>query len=92
MIILEDFGGSSLNHWLKEGVEKQHILPLEEFLPIAIKIAESLAHIHTANIIHKDINPSNIVYNPNTETLKIIDFGISTQLTVLILLWKIPMF
>ncbi|HEY9302029.1 MAG TPA: AAA family ATPase, partial [Phormidium sp.] len=37
--------------------------------------------IHKANIIHKDINPSNIVYNPQTKQLKIIDFGISTQLT-----------
>jgi PAS domain S-box-containing protein len=81
VIILEDFGGSSLSHWLKEGVEEQHILTLEEFLPIAIKIAESLAHIHTANIIHKDINPSNIIYNPAIDTLKIIDFSISTQLT-----------
>jgi serine/threonine protein kinase len=33
------------------------------------------------NIIHKDISPSNIVYNPKTAPLKIIDFGSYTQLT-----------
>lgn len=81
IIILEDFGGSSLSHCFKESVGELFILPLEKFLPIAIKIVESIAHIHAANIIHKDINPSNIVYHPETETLKIIDFGISTQLT-----------
>ncbi len=54
---------------------------LQEFLSIAIKTTESLAAIHTANIIHKDINPSNIVYNPETKQLKIIDFGISTRLS-----------
>ncbi|WP_341530570.1 PAS domain S-box protein [Nostoc sp. UHCC 0302] len=57
------------------------IFSLPEFLQLAIKIAEILAAIHTANVIHKDINPSNIVLNPVTGQLKIIDFGISTLIT-----------
>ncbi|MDJ0533203.1 MAG: AAA family ATPase [Xenococcaceae cyanobacterium MO_207.B15] len=76
VMFLEDFGGQSLNYLLS-----QSQLSLEEFLTITIKTTESLAAIHTANIIHKDINPSNIVYNPQTGQLKIIDFGISTRLS-----------
>ncbi|NEP77841.1 MAG: serine/threonine-protein kinase PknK, partial [Okeania sp. SIO3B3] len=76
VMLLEDFGGQSLKVLLS-----QSQLSLEEFLTIAIKTTESLAAIHTANIIHKDINPSNIVYNSQTEQLKIIDFGISTRLS-----------
>ncbi|MFN6468359.1 MAG: AAA family ATPase [Nostoc sp. SerVER01] len=76
VMFLEDFGGSSLKILISEG---QFIL--EEFLTIALKITESLAAIHNANIIHKDINPSNIVYNPETGQVKIIDFGISTRLS-----------
>jgi serine/threonine protein kinase len=72
-IVLEDFGGVSLNLLINN-----QKLTLKEFLKLAIKIAESLGAIHTANIIHKDINPSNIVFNPETGLLKIIDFGIST--------------
>ena len=75
VIVLEDFGGQSLKLLLSQMQSS-----LENFLTIAIKITEGLAAIHTANIIHKDINPSNIVYNPETEELKIIDFGISTRL------------
>ncbi|MCZ8037970.1 MAG: AAA family ATPase [Microcystis sp. LE17-20A] len=75
VMVLEDFGGQSLKSLLE-----QSQFNLEEFLKIAIKIAEALAVIHKANIIHKDINPSNIVYNPKTEQLKVIDFGISSQL------------
>ena len=75
-MLLEDFGGKSLKLLM---AERQFIL--EEFLTIAIKIAESLGAIHAANIIHKDINPSNLVYNPETAQLKIIDFGISTALS-----------
>jgi len=81
VIILEDFGASSLQQLMNEPVGVKHTPPLSEFLSIAIKTAQSLGNIHTANVIHKDINPSNIVYNPETETLKIIDFGISTVLT-----------
>jgi serine/threonine protein kinase len=82
VIILEDFGASSLRQLMDERMGAgTGVLPLPEFLNIAIKIAQSLADIHNSNIIHKDINPSNIVYNPETEQVKIIDFGISTQLS-----------
>lgn len=73
---LEDFGGESLKIWME-----QCSLSLEKFLRIAIATTETLGQIHAAKIIHKDIDPSNIVFNPATEQLKIIDFGISTQLT-----------
>ncbi|MEG4963702.1 MULTISPECIES: AAA family ATPase [unclassified Microcoleus] len=76
VMFVEDFGGESLKIWMQ-----QRKFTLEEFLLIAIPTTEILGQIHSANIIHKDINPSNIVYNPETEQLKIIDFGISTQLS-----------
>src|SRR4028118_396572 len=75
-MVLEDFGGQSLDILLQS-----QTLSLSEFLSIAIQIAGALGEIHAANIIHKDINPSNIVYNPKTGQVKIIDFGISTKFT-----------
>jgi PAS domain S-box-containing protein len=75
-MILEDFGGSSLKMLMNE-----RSFTLAEFLYIAIQIADSLGHIHAANIIHKDINPSNIVFNPETGQLKLIDFGLASRLT-----------
>ena len=38
-----------------------------------------MGKIHIASVIHKDINPGNIVLNPDTGVVKIIDFGIATQ-------------
>jgi len=75
IIILEDFGGESL----KQVMANQR-LSLKAFLPIAIQTADSLSNIHTHNIIHKDINPSNIVWEPVSKQLKIIDFGIASRL------------
>ncbi|MCP4634567.1 MAG: AAA family ATPase, partial [candidate division Zixibacteria bacterium] len=42
------------------------------------------------NIIHKDINPSNIILNPASGVLKFIGFGISTQLSKQHLTLKSP--
>ncbi|MEM9543590.1 MAG: AAA family ATPase [Cyanobacteria bacterium P01_E01_bin.42] len=76
-IALEDFGGISLKQWL----QNREKLTLKEFLEIAIATTNSLGRVHEQNIIHKDINPANIVINPETKELKIIDLGISTQLS-----------
>ncbi len=75
MICLEDFGAESLKIWQDE----QRTFTLDELLTFAIRATEILGQIQGQNIIHKDINPSNIILNPNTKVLKIIDFGISTQ-------------
>lgn len=74
-LTLEDFGGESL----KERMARRR-LTLPEFLEIAIKCCAALGEVHLADIIHKDINPANLIYNPATEEIKIIDFGISTLL------------
>jgi len=75
IIILEDFGGTSLKQ-----VMANQTLSLKAFLPIAILLSDNLGNIHAADIIHKDINPSNIVVNVDTNQLKIIDFGIASRL------------
>ncbi|MBZ8181881.1 ATP-binding protein [Oscillatoria salina] len=78
-IVLEDFGAMSLKQLLD--LKLLTNLSLNKFLDLAIKITQILGQIHSNNVIHKDINPSNILLNPDTEQLKIIDFGIATQLT-----------
>ncbi len=82
VIVLEDFGGESLKARPLTPSPAEGGLPgwISEFLSLAIQIADSLGKIHAANIIHKDINPNNLVFNPATNQLKIIDFGISSRL------------
>ncbi|MFB2971205.1 AAA family ATPase [Aerosakkonema sp. BLCC-F183] len=76
VMILEDFGGESLKILMSH-----REFTLSDFFVIAIQVVDILGQIHQQNIIHKDINPSNIVFNPETQKVKIIDFGISTVLT-----------
>ncbi|MEH2072103.1 MAG: PAS domain S-box protein [Nostoc sp.] len=78
VILLEDFGGESLEYWMRQQSDFCP-MPLSIFLDVAIAITDTLGRIHAANVIHKDINPGNIVFNPNTGVVKIIDFGIATR-------------
>jgi PAS domain S-box-containing protein len=76
VMVLEDFGGQDLRYFIKT-----HPLNLAEFLPLAIQLADILSQVHQQHIIHKDINPSNVVLNPVTRQVKLIDFGIATVLS-----------
>lgn len=76
VMTLEDFGGESLTRLGQAGK-----LTLTEFLKLAIHIVDILGQVHQQHIMHKDINPSNIVLNPMTGQVKLIDFGISTALS-----------
>jgi PAS domain S-box-containing protein len=79
VILLEDFGGESLELWMRKHPKIFCPMPLATFLRLAIALTDIIGKIHAAGIIHKDINPGNIVFNPDTGVVKIIDFGIATR-------------
>ncbi len=71
LFVLEDFGGISLNHLIFRNT------PLL-FNQLAIRMLDIIESVHQQNLIHKDINPSNWVWNPENNIIKLIDYGIST--------------
>ncbi|MGK5092104.1 AAA family ATPase [Deltaproteobacteria bacterium TL4] len=75
-LIMEDIQGKSL---AEEILRKKP--DLETRIHLSIQIAEVVEQVHHQNIIHKDINPFNIIWNSEENLLKITDFGISTKLT-----------
>ncbi|MEI6207862.1 MAG: AAA family ATPase [Desulfuromonadales bacterium] len=74
-MIMEDFNGESMDKIISDSR-----LETGEFLTIAIGITNALGQIHQQNIMHKDVNPANILWNRETGQVKIIDFGIATSL------------
>ncbi|GAX35230.1 trifunctional serine/threonine-protein kinase/ATP-binding protein/sensor histidine kinase [Nodularia sp. NIES-3585] len=81
ILVMEDFGGISLKDWQrkKPEIEKNHV-SLSEFFHIAIEVSSSLEALHHHRIIHKDIKPANIIIQPTTNEIKIIDFSLATLL------------
>jgi PAS domain S-box-containing protein len=74
-LVMEDFGGISLRDWLDLTAPSLKIK-----LQIAIDLTHALHELARHQIIHKDINPANILINPDTHQVKLIDFSIASLL------------
>ncbi len=74
-IITEDFSSQALSFLLK-----QNAFTHQSFLSFAIQIASALDCIHRQKIIHSDINPASILFNPAKDIAKIVDFSLAYQL------------
>ena len=76
-LVMEDFGGISLHEWAVKG---KNTFSLTEFLQIAIALCNALDILYRERIVHKDIKPTNILINPLTKRVKLIDFSIASLL------------
>lgn len=76
LLELEDINAITLAEYAQT-----HSISLGQILSIAEQIAQALFSIHQKNIIHKNINPNNIIVVPETGLVKLIDFSIASQLS-----------
>jgi len=82
-----DYGATDGLHYL--ALEWAQGEPLAEFInrsgqlapalvaTIVEQLGAALASAHKAGIIHRDLKPANIMYDPATQTAKLLDFGIA---------------
>ncbi|MEZ6184237.1 MAG: AAA family ATPase [Planctomycetota bacterium] len=75
VLVVEDFGGVSLDRCLHLSADG-----LVTRLEVALAAARALACVHAQGLIHKDVCPANLVWSRADRRLKVIDFGISTDL------------
>ncbi len=54
-----------------------NLLPLPTVLNIIAHVADALDYAHKLNVVHRDIKPANIMYDPETDSAKVTDFGIA---------------
>ncbi|BDA72311.1 multi-sensor signal transduction multi-kinase [Calothrix sp. PCC 7716] len=79
-LVMEDFGGVSLKDWSTGKIGVKSPTYLQDFFNIAIQIVTSLESLYRNRVIHKDIKPANILINPFTKQVKLIDFSIASLL------------
>lgn len=77
-IVMEKFGISLREHLTRS---ENNLLPLKQFFSVAIPLVKLIGNLHEKRIIHKDIKPANILIDPNTGNLRLIDFASSTELS-----------
>ena len=76
ILVLEDIAGRALSHFLGE-----QSLDLTVFFKLALQLVDTLGALHHKNIIHKDIKPANIIFEPSQLLVKLTDLRIASQLT-----------
>jgi len=75
-----------VGHDLRSLVDKRGPMSVEGAVAVALQACEALAEAHSKHIVHRDVKPENlfIAEGPGgAELLKVLDFGISKQLSPL---------
>jgi serine/threonine-protein kinase len=72
-IAMEFLKGKDLMPYTKQ----PNLLPPERVLSIVERVADALGYAHSMGIVHRDIKPANIMYEPESDTVKVTDFGIA---------------
>ena len=75
-LVLEDVGDRTLKALIAHGP-----IALDRFFDIALQLTGTLAEIHWRDIIHKDINPNNVVVDLATGRARLTDFGIAARVS-----------
>jgi serine/threonine-protein kinase len=70
---MEFLKGRDLVEYCKGG----RLLPVATVVSIVARVAEALAYAHKQNVVHRDIKPANIMYELESDTVKVTDFGIA---------------
>ena len=74
VLVLEKIDKISLQAYLQNKP-----LDLETFFKLALQIVSILQLVHEKGIAHKDIKPANLLIDPTTLAITLIDFGIASQ-------------
>ncbi len=74
-LVLERVPGLPLARLLREGP-----LALETWLALASQVAEVLARVHEARLLHKDLTPANVLLERSGARVWICDFGLTVEL------------
>jgi len=72
-IAMEFLKGKDLVPYTKQ----PNLLPLPKVLSIVARVADALGYAHGLHVVHRDIKPANIMYDPESDTVKVTDFGIA---------------
>ena len=67
----------ALGELLEKYVKRMAPLPKDEVAAIITQIAAAVHAAHAEGIIHRDLKPDNVMYDPESRQVKLLDFGIA---------------
>ena len=67
----------AIGELLEKYVKREAPLPKDEVAAIITQIGFAVAAAHAEGIVHRDLKPDNVMYDPASRTVKLLDFGIA---------------
>lgn len=64
---------------LEKYAKRRGPLPADEVAEIVAQIGEAVHAAHLVGVIHRDLKPDNLMYDPDTRRVKLLDFGIAAD-------------
>lgn len=72
-VVMELLPGSDLSRYARA----DRLLPEAAVLEVAEQLAHALAHAHRQGVVHRDVKPANVLYDPAARRAVLTDFGLS---------------
>jgi serine/threonine protein kinase len=64
---------------LEKYAKRQGPMPVDEVSDVVSQIADAVHAAHAVGIVHRDLKPDNVMYDPVSRQVKLLDFGIATD-------------
>lgn len=72
-IAMEFLKGQDLSPY----TQPERLLSARRAIELVAQVADALNYAHGQNVVHRDIKPANIMYEPESNTVKVTDFGVA---------------
>ncbi|HVK34005.1 MAG TPA: serine/threonine-protein kinase [Burkholderiaceae bacterium] len=72
-VVMELLPGTDLGRYARAG----RLLPEAAVLDVAAQVAEALAYAHRQGVVHRDVKPANVMFDPASRRAVLMDFGLA---------------
>jgi serine/threonine protein kinase len=64
---------------LEKYAKRRGAIPMDEVSEIVVQIGEAVHAAHQVGVVHRDLKPDNLMYDPDSRRVKLLDFGIAAD-------------